>query len=92
MNSWIKTKEIVNNLNDGYNVDNLAAFLKRISPDVLQELNKIEKSKAFTLYRDVIDEQQFQITIKPIHTIQSVAVPNIPQVRPYLFKKIYLKN
>lgn len=67
-------------MNSDYNVDNLAAFLKRISPDVLLELNKAEKSKAFTLYRDVPDEQQFDITIKATHIIQSVEVPTIPQV------------
>lgn len=80
-NSEIQTEEIVKNLNSDYNVDNLAAFLKRISPDVLLELNKAEKSKAFTLYRDVSDEQQFHITIKATHIIQSVEVPTIPQVK-----------
>nr|XP_014287461.1 WD repeat-containing protein 34-like isoform X2 [Halyomorpha halys] len=79
--SGIQTEEIVKNLNSDYNVDNLAAFLKRISPDVLLELNKAEKSKAFTQYRDISDEQQFHNTIKATHIIQSAEVPKIPEVK-----------
>lgn len=75
----VQTEGVVKSLNAEYDVDKLASFLSKVCPSVINELNKVEKSKAFTLYQTAKEDEAN--TLKVLHSIQSETIPQIPGVR-----------